>query len=351
MSEVVGRLSPREREILALVATGKGNKEIATELSLSPSTRRNVLSRGSSHSAPRAVGIAWVLVWAAVAVALAASPVVSGGGPTPALPVISPPPASAQAELADGTAARILSADTTASETTIVVQITGREQLGERLVFSGPAFLVDANGTRHMERGGSISGRILTLRFDGAGSMPEGATSLVLSGVGLTPETSTDPAPAQATYLKDATYPVIRSPQTIVRRVPAAAAAVELAHGTVSIDAVLVDDSVVVVQGHLAGFTREEIQATSLGRSVLLGVDGREVTLAGGRSGFGPNLELFELHFKQGSVAPGVAAIRLQLNVNVTPEQLRSFSAVATARLAELERSAGATATLPITWQ
>lgn len=309
-------------------------------------------SQSSSGFALRATGIAWVLVWTAIVAALAASQLVSGSGLTPTLPGIEPPAASGLGGLTPATAARVLSADTTAAETTIVLQVAGREQLGDRLVFRGPAVLVDANGTRHMERGGSISGRVLTLRFDGSGAMPEGAMNLLLSGVGLTPDQSTDPVPAQVTYLDDATYPVIvRSAQSIVRPVRAVPATAALAHGTVSIDAVLRDSSVVVVQGHLTGFSRDEIQAINLGRSVLLAMDGREVTLTGGRSGFGESLAQFELHFKQGSGATGIAALRVQLDVNVSPEQLRSSAAAVATQLAALERSAGATAVLPLTWQ
>ena len=173
-----------------------------------------------------------------------------------------------------------------------------------------------------------------------------------MSGVGLTPDKSANPVPAQVTYMEDAAYPVtIRSTQGIVRRVPALAGAEALAHGAVSVDAVLLNDSVIVVQGHLTGFSREEIQTISLGHSVLLTKDGREVALTGGRSGFGQDLEQFELHFKQGPAATDVAAIRVQLDVDVIPEQLRPSSAAAAAKLAELERSTGATATLSIASQ
>ena len=75
------------------------------------------------------------------------------------------------------------------------------------------------------------------------------------------------------------------------------------------------------------------------------------MTLTGGRSGFGESLAQFELHFKQGSGATGIAALRVQLDVNVSPEQLRSSAAAVAAQLAALERSAGATAVLPLTWQ
>jgi DNA-binding NarL/FixJ family response regulator len=57
-----GRLTPREREILELVAQGMSNKAIAAELSLRLNTVRNhvqnVLTKLDAHSKLEAVAIA-----------------------------------------------------------------------------------------------------------------------------------------------------------------------------------------------------------------------------------------------------------------------------------------------------
>lgn len=299
-------------------------------------------------SGVRTLGVVWIVVWAALGSALVPRLLASGGEPAPALPTVGPPAANGLGTPADGTTARVVSLEMSASETTIVVQVEGRDVAGERLVFRGPAFLVDANGRQHLERGGSINGRTLTLRFDGAGTIPEGTAELRLSGVGLTADRSIAPVPAQVTYMADTTHPVaVRATHGPLRSLPGAHRAEALAHGAVSVDEVLVDDAVVVVRGHLIGFSREEIQAISLGHSVLLTEDGRHVTLTGGRSGFGQDLQQFELHFKRASDV-AAAGVRLQLDVKVAPQQLPMSSPDTAARMAELERSAGATATLAI---
>lgn len=300
----------------------------------------------------RMAGVAWVVAWAAMAAALVPGLLALGGAPTPPLPSIDPPAAAGVGNFAGSASARVVSVDMGAAETTIAVLVEGPNVAGYRLVFRGPAFLVDANGKAHIERGGSIAGLLLTLRFDGAGTIPEGAAELRLSGVGLTLDKTIDPAPAQVTYMPDATLAVaVGGTYGAVRTVPGAERSEALAHGAVSLDAVLIDDSAIVVRGRLTGFSREELQAISLGRSVMIMDDGRQVALTGGRSGFGQDLQQFELHFRPGHPAAVAVGVRLQLDVNALPEQVTTSSAATAARLAELESSSGATATLAINSQ
>ena len=61
MSEELERLSPRERDVLAAIARGKCNKEIAGELSLSTATVKgyvaNILAKLSVPSRTAAAGV------------------------------------------------------------------------------------------------------------------------------------------------------------------------------------------------------------------------------------------------------------------------------------------------------
>jgi hypothetical protein len=265
------------------------------------------------------LALVWLGAWAVVGAVLSATFIGRGSEPAPVFPALGAPSASTDTVVVGGATVRVTSVQANVAETVVTLTVTGRDDLGGRLAYRGPAILTDFLGKQHFERGGSIDGRTLQLRFDGASALVEGPSTLRVGGMGLSMAAGNDPAPATTTFL----------PGTVALRVivPAVSdrferfalnVSVEFAGGMSTLDSLTRDGTVAVVEGHLKGFSAGELQALNLARSVLILEDGSTVPVSGGRSGIGQDLSSFELRFNIAG-ASRVSALRMELSVPIPP--------------------------------
>jgi hypothetical protein len=286
----------------------------------------------------RMIATAWIVAWLACAGLLAAIVVARGDEPTPSPPSAAQEPAEV-AEIAPGLTARTVGVETSAAETTVTIEVAGREELGPSAGYHGLAVITGADGRPYPERRSSARGRLLTLTFPGAAILAPGAAVLRLPAVGV------GPAGSDVEALGGARLAVNLPARLEVVHVPLSTDA-PLGPGTIQVGRVTRDDETVVVVGTLEGFTREQIQSIDLRQTRLRLADGTERALSGGQHGSGEDLREFELHFSAPAAAD-IASLVLTLDVAPLPEHIVSAApAEVRESLDALVSARGATATL-----
>lgn len=249
--------------------------------------------------------------------------------------------------VASGITARVTAVEMSAGETIVRVTVAGREDLGAYIAYAGPSFLIDSAGKRHFEAGGSIEGRVLTLRFAGSATVASGRAVAEVNGLGVTLDRTAGPGLASATLRGKTAMVTELSPTRGAAVRTAVSERREFGPGLVSVIAIVRDEGSVVVQGELEAFSEEAIQSLDLAMSTLILDDGSEVRIRGGRSGFGDGLRSFELTFDSPNGAVKPAQLMLRLRVRV-PDALKAAGGDVAVRLTALQRGDGATALITV---
>ena len=224
----------------------------------------------------------------------------------------------------------------TVSETTVEVTVLGRPDLA-RAEDPGPATLTDSAGNEHPIRQGSISGRTLTVSFDGAASVASGRARVEFPHVALTD----DPIGAgpEGDHLTEVALELLLELEPTGGPTQTAnlnASAVDVGGHSATVTSVVRDDESVVVVGHLDGFIREEIESLDLRETHLVLTDGTEQPFMGGSFGDGPGLRDFVFRF---ALPRNQSLARLDLHVGAqVPPIVRAEASPDTlARLDALE--------------
>lgn len=303
----------------------------------------NALS--ASIAGTRPVARVWVLIWIAIIGALAATALVRGDRSVPPMAPATAEPGEVST-IAPGVTARVVSLEANAAEIIVSIQVDGRDDLGSRIALRGPAFLTDSRGEQHIERGGTIDGRVLHVSFPGLASLAPGPGVVHIGGIGLTNIYDQGPAPDDFTHVGAATLAVtLPASADVVRTALGEAAA--LGPGSVRIDTIVRSSNHLILEGTLEGFDAAQIQSLSLRGSRLVLADGSELPLAWARHGFGPELRGLELRFDLPAGAAAATELVLALDVQV-PEPLKSAPEDIARSLAELEQAAGSTAAVKL---
>jgi hypothetical protein len=250
-----------------------------------------ILHQSSHRRRLLKAGVAsWVLAWTGLA-ALGAVGLVRSGTPSPALPESQEP--TETSVIAPGVTARVGTVEFRARETLVSIHIDGRADLGPAVEPAGLARIRDATGAEFTELGGSISGRMLTLRFPGAVSLQPGAAKLTVPGIAL----ASEPIAGSATVVLGNAFLAVQlaTPPDMVRSQIDVSS--PLGPGSVYVESVTQQGTDFVVRGMLE-FSSQSIQSLSLRTSSLQLVDGTRVTVSGGRHGFGIDSRSFELWFE-----------------------------------------------------
>ena len=291
----------------------------------------------------RIVRRAWASFWAIVLVAgsVAALSAATNGGP-PSVAPSSVAPLTASAEVS-GFTVNVRDARADAFHVEVEVEIAGRTEVGDHLVFTpGPALLMP-DGTTLDLVAGHDAGRSMTLRFDrtGDGVLSTG-DELKLVMVGLRSRT------ASPFDLGD--IDAHHSPAALARLSAASNAEVHkvnsnlsLGPGTAVITDVAIDGNRTRVAGYLTGYSRAEIQATTLSDTVGLGSDGVSIRPVSLRSGFGPEGSRWEFDFDTplGSLDALRLSLRLDAPASLPQEELgRVLAYRATPAIASVDLTA-----------
>lgn len=129
----------------------------------------------------------WLVFWAASLLVVVASAGASSwalfGGSEQGEDMATSDPGSESVSV-NGATVRVVATSTDAADVVISVEIEGADDLGPEVISQGFASVIDANGTRHLEIGGRIEGRVLQLRFSASDYGP-GPWKLQLEGLGL----------------------------------------------------------------------------------------------------------------------------------------------------------------------
>ncbi len=227
----------------------------------------------------------------------------------------------------------------TAAETSVQIEVTGREDLGYRLADAGPATLVDVSGTRHFIQSSYLEGRTFTFTFPGSASVASGRATLELPRLALTDDPiDVAPGSERVNYVRSSPLFVdISTAGGTVRSTQLSSSAVTSRSQGATVTSVVQDDEVIVVNGHLDGFALEEIQSLSLRGTRLVLADGSERQFAGGSHGNGPERKDFSFWFELPKGRSAASALDLQVEPNV-PEMVRQQATGDTrARLDALE--------------
>lgn len=203
--------------------------------------------------------------------------------------------------------------ETSDIETTVIVDVAGREAEGNAVELSGPSVLRLDDGSVQMERRGHASGRSLVLYFD---ALPAGRTvqSLVLPGLALVRsdlglEDSYRNVPVGSFTLgAGGVRPTIHPSRSAVQ-----SSASSFGSGTLEVTKLVVSGDEILIAGRISGYTRDEIhRSLVLETPSLTLADGRKALHESKRIGFAEDPGVFEMRFVLSNAGAGNAELLLQ---------------------------------------